>query len=350
MPKEEPKTSADTSSSSSQNKPQGKIQTLTDEAVIAPTLEQDGEHIKYYARSSGNVYEITLVGANKKTISSASLPGLENVLWSPNKDKVISIFSRDGKTTFYSYDYNTKSGKKLPDGVDIVSWSNLGDKIVYKYFDSKKKKSDISIADPDGSNWQNLAGVPWRYVSISPVPQSALVSFWNEPDAYSDTALEIVGATGGDTKKIFSGRFGADYLWSPDGSRILISSSDSKGSSKMALAVANSNGGEYQNLNIPTLVSKCAWSQDSKTVYFALPGSIPDGAVLPNDYQAKKITTQDTFWKVDVTSGKKDRIIELGEMQGIGQTFDASNLFLSPDEDALFFVNRADGKLYRINL
>jgi Tol biopolymer transport system component len=347
--KEEPKTSADTASSP-KNKTEGKIQALTDEAILAPTLSKDEEHIKYYTRYNGNVYEITVEGADKKTVSSIALFDLENVFWSPDKEKVISKFYKDGKTTFYTYAYDTKSEKKLADGVDSVSWSNLGDRIIYKYFDSRKNKGNISIADPDGGNWQNLAGVPWRYVSLAPVPQTSLVSFWNEPDSFSETALETVGVAGGKTKKIFSGRFGADYLWAPDGSRILISSSDSKGSSKMTLAVANSNGGEYQNLNIPTLTSKCVWSENNKTVYYALPGSIPDGSVMPNDYQAKKITTQDTFWKVDVETGKQERLIELEEIGESNKTFDAGDLFLSPDEDILFFVNRADGKLYRIDL
>ncbi len=324
-----------------------KIKALTDEAVIAPVLSGDGERIKYYDRSTGNVFEILLSGAGKRTISDVNLTGLVKVVWSPDKDNVISVFEKNGVVERYLYDYNTKSGVKLKEGMEYVVWTNLGDKILYKYYDAKTKKRSLSIADPDGSNWKNLTDIPSRDILIAPVPQTSLISFWNSPDGFEETNLQTIGIAGGEAKKVFSGKFGADYLWSPGGQKALIGSSETKGSSKITLAAINANGGEYQNLNIPTLASKCVWSKDNKTLYYALPGSIPDGSVMPNDYQNKKFYTRDSFWRVDVTTGKKERIVELNE---ITRNLDATDLFLSPPEDKLFFVNRTDGKLYKIEL
>ena len=115
----------------------------------------------------------------------------------------------------------------------------------------------------------------------------------------------------------------------------------------MQLAIANDRGGEYKNLDIPSFVSKTAWSRDNKTVYYALPGNVPANAILPNDYNDKKFLSTDTFWKVNVATGEKSRIIPLDK---IGGQYDASNLFLNSDESLLFFINRADGKLYKIGL
>lgn len=328
-------------------KEQGKIYQLTDEAVIAPTISQDGEHIVYYARSNGNVYEIALRGDNKKTISSANLAGLANILWSPDKNKVISTFEKDGRPVFYFYNFTAKTSKAIPERTYDITWTNLGDKIIYKYFDNKTKKKNISIADPDGSNWKQLAETSFDYVSIAPIPKTSLISFWNRPHGFEETSLQTVSIAGGEVKTVFSKKFGADYLWSPDGEKVLVSSSETKGSSKVMLATINKNGGEYQNLNIPTFVSKCVWSKDAKTVFYALPGSIPEGSVIPNDYKDKKFTTRDTFWKVDVTTGKKERLAELAEIK---ESFDAINLFLSPSENAFFFVNRIDGRLYGIDI
>lgn len=332
---------------SPKSQPEEKIKALTDEAVIAPTITQDGEKIKYYARSTGNVFEISFSGTGKRTVSNTDLAGLVKIVWSPEKDKVISIFNKNGAIERYFYDYNTKSGKKLADGMEYVVWTNLSDKIIYKYYDSKTKKRFLSIAEPDGSNWKNLANIASRDILIIPVPQTSLISFWNSPNGFEETNLQTIGIAGGEAKTIFSKKFGADYLWSPNGQRALVSSAETKGSSKITLAAINANGGEYQNLNIPTLAFKCAWSKDNKTLYYALPGSIPEGSVMPNDYQSKKFYTRDSFWKVDVATGKKDRIVELNE---ITQNLDATDLFLSPSEDKLFFTNRADGKLYGISI
>lgn len=329
------------------SQPGEKIKALTEEAAIAPTITEDGNKIKYYDRSTGKVYEISFSGTGKRTISDTNLSGLTKVIWSPEKDKVISIFDKNGAAERYFYDYDKKGGVKLKDGMEYIVWTNLGDKIIYKYYDSKTKKRSLSIADPDGNDWKNLADVAWRDILIAPVPQTSLVSFWNPPNGFEETNLQTIGIAGGEAKTVFSKKFGADYLWSPNGQKALISSAETKGSSKVTLATINSNGGEYQNLNIPTVASKCVWAKDNKTLYYALPGSIPEGSVMPNDYQNKKFYTRDSFWKADTTTGKKDRIVELNE---IAQNFDAAELFLSPSEDKLFFTNRADGKLYGISI
>ncbi len=327
-----------------------KIYPLADEPVISPVLSEDNKNIIYYSRTSGNVWKISLDGKEKEIISEDNLAGLVDVLWSPNKNKVISKFSKNGENTFYFYDYKTETGTELKSGIDDVVWTSLGNKIVYKYFDSRTKKRTLNIAESDGSNWKELAVIPYRNVSVESIPKTSLISFWNAPDAFLETSFQTVSIAGGEIKTLFSGKFGADYLWAPDGGKVLASFSNLKGGSKITLGVFNSNGGEYKNFGIPTLVSKSVWGKNSKVVYYALPGSIPESSVMPNDYQENKLATQDTFWKVDVNTGKQERVIELSELEDVGENFDAIGLFLSSDEDILFFTNKTDGKLYGINL
>ena len=324
-----------------------KIYSLSDETVIAPTITEDGKKINYYSRSNGSVYEIYLNGEGKQRIDNNNFSGLENVLWSSDKSKVISRFNNNGKISYSSFDYNSKKGSKLIDGMEYAVWSNLGDQIIYKYADSKTKKKNISMANYDGSNWKKITDIPVNDAWIASVPQSSFVSFWNSPDSFNETSLNLVSTLGGEIRKIFSGRYGADYLWSPNGTKSLVSYVESKGGSKIWLAVINNNGGEFQNLNIPTFVSKCVWSKDSKTIYYSIPTFSSENYVLPNDYQSRKVTASDTFWKMDIASGKSER---LAETKDISSSYDASNLILSPSEDILFFINKNDGKLYGINL
>jgi len=109
----------------------------------------------------------------------------------------------------------------------------------------------------------------------------------------------------------------------------------------------NGNGGEFQSLMTPTFITKTVWSKDNKTIYFALPGSVPENSILPNDYFEKNLHSKDTFWKLDVTTGKKSRLAELKE---VAQNFDSTNFILSPDESTLFFTDRSTKRLYRIEL
>jgi hypothetical protein len=128
---------------------------------------------------------------------------------------------------------------------------------------------------------------------------------------------------------------------------VLVSASVGKGGTSILLNSMNNSGGEFHSLSIPTLVSKAVWSEDSKTLYYALPGSIPENAMLPDDYFDKPLATRDTFWKIDTSTGKQIRLIDLKDMT---QNMDSIDLFLSPSEDALFFTERATRRLYRIDL
>jgi len=324
-----------------------KIRLLTQEPVLGPTFVQENHSVRYYSRENGKTYQIVSDGTDKKTLSDKELPGLISVLWSPNKTKVISKFSREnGQPQYFYYDFSADKGTPLKNNLDFVIWQN-NNKIFYKYYDSASHERSLNIANPDGTDWKKITDIAFKDISIAPVPQSGLVSFWTKPDAYSETSLQSVSVAGQNSKTLFAGKFGADYLWNNDGTKVLLSHSDVQSGMKIRLAVINGQGGEYKNLEIPTFATKAVWSKDNKTIYYALPGSMPDGVILPNDYYAGKFKTIDTFWKVDVETGKKERVVELDKING---QFDATELFLNYDESMLFFINKTDGKLYRLDL
>lgn len=324
------------------------IVAISDEPVLAPTLAKDTNAIKYYAKNSGQIRQIDFDGNNKRTLSDKELIGLNSVLWSPDKNKVITKFISAEKTKFYYYDHTELKGFLLKNNVDEIAWQNSsGTRIFYKYYDAVTKKRTLNISDPDGANWTKLADLRFRDISIIQIPESGLVSFWNKPDAFFETNFRSVPIIGGEEKTLLAGIFGADYLWSGNGNSVLVSHSDTKGGTKIQLSLINSNGGELRNLNFPTLVSKCTWLRDNESAYCAMPGKIPDSAIMPNDYAKEKFRTSDTFWKINTKTGEKNRIIEL---EKINSEYDAFDLFLNSDESILFFTNKTDGKLYRITL
>jgi hypothetical protein len=171
-----------------------KIKALSDEAVIAPAYSSTDNAIKYYART-GETYSIDTDGLNKATISSQKISGLADVLWSPDQTKVISKTTlANGSAQFYYYDYSTQKGVPIKKNTDEIAWQTNGNKIFYKYYDPATKKRTLNISDPDGTNWTKLADIDYRNISISQIPQSSLVSFWNKPDAYTETIFDSIPA------------------------------------------------------------------------------------------------------------------------------------------------------------
>lgn len=316
------------------------------ESILGAGITPDGA-IVYYSLDDRSLKKATVEGKDK-TILLSNFPGTPaRIVWSLKKDKVLLFLKQDdGNMLWHFADLTTKTLVPLKPEMSRIVWNNLGDKIFYQYTDPKNGGRTLNISNPDGTDWKILTAINSDSF-IASIPRSTAVSFWNKPTALEKTSFESISLTGENHKILLTEKYGADYLWSPNGERVLVSSSVEKGGNAILLSSMNSAGGELQSLSIPTLISKVIWSKDNKTLYYALPGSIPENAMLPNDYFEKPLTTKDTFWKVDTTTGKQTRLVDLKD---ITATFDSIDLFLSPDEDILFFTERATRRLYRIDL
>lgn len=316
------------------------------ESLLGAAMSEDGT-LYYYSFDDQALKKATSEGKNKSVLLS-SLPGTPSrIIWSPKRDKVLLLLKQEnGQALWHFADLATKTLTPLKPEISRLSWNNLGDKIFYQYTAPNTDDRTLNVANPDGTGWKKIASLE-NDSFVAAIPGSASVSFWNRPSALEKTSFESVSLSGESRQILLSDKFGADYLWSPDGEKVLVSVSAEKGGGDILLSVMNGNGGEFHSLSIPTLVSKAVWSKDSQTLYYALPGSLPENAMLPDDYFGKPIATQDTFWKIDTSTGKQTRIVDL---KNITQGMDSSDLFLSPEEDALFFTERTAHKLYRIDL
>lgn len=322
------------------------ISAISTDSVFGATLAPDGNSLYFFSGANGQVDQVDFNGELQKVISTQEFQNIQNVFWSKTKNKAV-VKRADGanRSKYLLLDLAQKSVVPLKSNIDSIAWSSLGDKIIYKYFDSKTKTRTLNIADPNGSNWRRVAETDYVSVQISSIPGASDISFWPTPSAFSSSIVSTVNFSGENRKEILKDRFGVDLLWSPDGKNAAVSSSDQRGGHKTDLALMNSDGGQFHSLNFPTFSKKCAWSADSTFLFCALPGNIPEDAVLPNDWQGGKVQTADTFWKIEIATGKKERLVDPQKING---SFDALNPFLSQDKKNLFFTNKADGKLYKL--
>ncbi len=321
-----------------------KVINITSDPIVSATVGSDGETIRYYDAVDGRAWTMTTRGTNKEVLVAKTKGIPLKAQWSQNGESVILTY-KNGE--IYVYNHTTGVEHKLRDGMDDVVWAGVGGKILYKYYDKNTKERSLNIANADGTNWKKIANIPFRYATFVQIPSSILAAFW--PTAKSNISTQLFTTSTiyeGEPHKIFEGKNGADFLFSPNGKKVIVSSVQNNGK-KITLGVMDADGKNYNDLIVPTIVQKVVWSKDGKTVYYAQPNDVPSNVVWPDDYNTKKFTTHDTFYKMDVTTGKKERIIELDE---ITEQLDATDLFLSPAEDVLFFTNRVNGLLYRLNL
>ncbi len=321
-----------------------KLVNITSEPVISATIGPDNETIRYYNGIDGRAWTMTLRGTNQEVLLNETDGVPNSVKWSKNGNSAILTY--DNGNIFVT-DYATGKKNKLRDGMDNVEWANSNNRILYKYYDEKKGERSLNVADSDGSNWKKIAELPFRHTSFTQIPASIMAAFWPSGDVDIDTKLFKINTVNESTpKEIFADKKGAEYKFSPDGKKVLISFSYDEGKKTM-LAVMDSDGSNYNEFMIPTVVKKTTWAPNSNTVYYAQPTNVPENAIWPNDYNEEKFNTSDTFYKIDVESGKKDRIIELKELD---EELDAVDLFVTHSEDKLFFINRSNKLLYKLNL
>jgi hypothetical protein len=322
-----------------------KIDNPLNEEVAGVVSGPNGE-IFYYSFSDEQVKKATIEGRDKQTLLS-NLPGtVERLVWSPDRTQVLIGLRQGSALRWHHLAINSKTLTPLKASISRVAWSQNGERIYYQYNGSKGERF-LDTSNPDGNNFSTVTKLTGSDNFIESIPQSGRVSFWTRPSGLESTTFESIEKDGSDKKTLLSNRYGADFLWAPNGKSVLFSASRTRAGSDISLALMNDNGGEIRDLSIPTLISKVVWSKDSKTLYYALPGNLPSESVLPNDYFQKPLYSEDTFWKIDTETGQKSRILELGEGSA---SLDSSDLFLSPKEDLLFFTDRKTKRLYRIEL
>lgn len=318
-----------------------KIKKIIDGKTSGAALDGSGTKIIFF--QNNNFLSSDFDGASRSSISSWPFDGIESIRWDKTRQKAIVKTSG----SFYMYFLDMDNAVPMRSGIDETVFSAFGDKIVYKYFDVSSGTRSINTANPDGTDWKELKSVDFQKVDFQINPQSGDIGFFQTPDGFAEGEFSLMNFSGENARKITGPKYGSDFLWSPDGSKLLMSFVSERGGNKLELGIMNSNGGEYQALGFPSVADKCVWSKDNIKLFCAMLSGQQPQSILPNDWQNSKISSNDTFWEVDTLSGKKNRLVELSE---IPETLDSQDLFLDGDERFLFFTDKSTGSVYRINL
>jgi len=324
--------------------PTGPIKAISQESILDPVI--DGQKVKYYLKNNGYVFESNFDGSDQTRISSNILTDLSKVIWSSNKDKVIAIFDDEGEVKKYLYDYQAGKSTLLNQDIRHIAWSPNEDKIAYQYYNSQTEDSNISIADPDGSQWTNVFATRMKNLIVE-WPSSDQVAIRTKPSGLAQSIVYTIDLATGDFQKVISETYGLTVLWSPLGDKLLFSETDNRGKN-LKLKIADLTESTIQELDFVTLPEKCVWSQDNRTLFCAIPKTISTLAALPDDYYKGLIIFADDFWRINLDVGEKIQIYATENEEAT--SYDAKELFLSPLEDYLLFINKRDDRLYSLEL
>ena len=320
------------------------LKPISQGSVLGPTI--DGQKVKYYLRGDGNVFESNFDGSDKTRVSANLLTGLLKVLWSPQKDKAIAIFEDGGEVKKYLYDYQKEKATLLDSNIQHIAWSPREDKIAYQYDNPQTEDNNISMANPDGSNWTNILATRMKDLIVE-WPGSGQLAIRTKPSGLAQSVAYTIDLASGNLQKIISETYGLTVLWSPQGDKLLFSETDERGKN-LKLKMADLVRQAIKEFDFVTLPEKCVWSQDNRTIFCAVPKTILKTAILPDDYYKGLAALSDNFWQINLDTEEKIQIYLPTDQEAI--SYDAQNLLLSPLEDYLLFVNKRNGLLYSLEL
>jgi len=287
--------------------------------------------------------------ATRSYIFSCSATNLENlvkVLWSPSKTKAITIFQDNlENVSKYLYDYATNKSSPLNKYLNYISWSPDSKKIAYQYQNDFTDDNNISTSNPDGSKFTILLNTRMKNLVVE-WPQGSDIFLMEKPSGLAQSTLYSLNSVSKSLNGVISNVYGFSVKWSPKGEKILYSKTGSKGEN-IGIFTTNRNGSNEKSAGISTLAEKCTWSQDTRFIYCAIPTNINSAKILPDDFYKGTFIGDDRFYKINTETGEKTNILEGETLNG---PYDATDLFLSPQEDYLMFINKGDGLLYSIKL
>src|SRR3989344_2906815 len=308
------------------------------EPAIGATLTQDESKILFYKRAGGNLFSADLNGENQENLSNLTIVGLVDVVWSPDRSMAALSYLEDRTMRRLIETVATTTTVFLPQNAASPVWAPDTSKRI-GYIDRGNSGVRFVASDPRGKNIQTL--------HTSPVPD--ITALWPEkstllfltPPTYLAPSLSFLLPIGKTAVSYVSAR-GLGLL--PNGlATITAKSSVDANGTLLPLALVNKSGQLIAETRIATVVDKCVWNITGEALYCAVPNNPP--GFLPDDWYKGKISFSDHFVTIDSRTG-----ISADVGTDTGQSFDAINLFLDSKNQYLFFINKTDSTLWRLEL
>ena len=322
-----------------------KLIQIVSKPIISPALSQDGTKILYYAKAGGNLEAVGLDGKNEEKLSTITILGLLEALWqNPDKEAAILTYIESGTAKRFISSTATSGVIFLPASVTTTGWSPDGKEIAY--FINQKESFNLTITD-------DKAQKP-AVVYATPIPDFNI--FWtskdkillaSRPSGAAPGILFYYDRTKKTFNKIFTESYGLTILPSPDAQNMLFAGTNSSGKN-LKLYFSKIDGSDSQEIETQTLPEKCVFKKDGSSIFCAVPKNITLFGILPDDWYMGTGFFQDRFVQID-TANSQSGNISIKEVY-TEKNFDAFNLFLSQDNQFLFFQDKNDETLWRLKL
>ncbi len=240
--------------------PPGLLQASSDIA-LAPTNAANGEAVLYYHNQG--VSSLDLETRKSQLISQASIPGLIKVIWSPDKNRVVTLSKGSQGQVYRYFDYTTHEHGDLGSNITDAAFSPDSEQLVVARGPGSGD-SVIQTMDFNGRNPRTILKTRLNNVKLS-WPQENLISF-RASDAEGAESLYTLDLEGNLNQWVSE----ADRLsirWAKTTSKFIYSEQAGAGTRLHVFDIISK-----ENRTIPLSVSalECDWTSDELAILCAV--------------------------------------------------------------------------------
>ncbi len=316
---------------------------LTEETVLGAGLNTYGK-INYVAWD-GAINQMDQDGQSKTKLGTVASEKISRVEFSPDGKKIsLRQTLPSGQNRYLIFDLETKTIKALPPNMEASAFEPHGSKMVLVLLDKglpagRQGLRQLVITD-DQAKTTIIASTKIPDVMLD-WPTSNLIALTTRPSGLAYGLLYLADIKTKKINRIIANTYGLTALFSPVGDKVLVSKTDENGLG-LELKVLDLIKKTEKTVDLFSLPEKCAWAQDNRSL-FCSRFETNNEFVMPDDYYKGKLRPgTETIVKINTETGEQKEIIKIPT--------DATTMFLSTDESNLFFINKIDGRLYRLTL
>ena len=307
--------------------------------------------IRYIAKETGHIFDINIEEMNNERVSNTTIPKIFEAIWSSQANKFVAKYVEDieqGQRLIsvmriflasVAGDETSQvlEGVFLPKGIDEVAISPDGERVFY-ILESEGMYYGF-VANFNNDDRRVIYMSSYGDFNISWPNQNRIVLL-TKPSGNVKGFVYFLNPNTERVEKIIGGVEGVTVLVSPDAENMIYGFNSGK---LVEIRSFNIEDSSIADVPTRTLPEKCVWSKKEEGIlYCGVPTFMPR-AKYPDDWYKGLVSFNDSIWRVNLLSGEAKKILD-------NSNTDAINLFLTPDEKHLVFMNKTDGTLWRLEL
>lgn len=331
--------------------PAPEIETSTPAKPLPPATESVPA-LRYVDRATGNIFQTFADKIDERKFSSTLIPKVYEAFFGNKGEAVLMRYAKGDNKTIETFvgilpqevlggdsegNFEIR-GTLLPANVKDVSVSP--DTLAAFYlFNSGENTIGTILNFSDSKKTQIFDSAFNEWLSYWPSPKTIMLA--TKPSYLAPGYLYKLDTGTKAMSQVLADVSGLAVLPSPDGKMVLYSDNS------MALYVYHTDTKLSESLGVRTLADKCAWNKGGTAVYCAAPKST-GGNNFPDTWYQGEVSFNDEIWKIDPSLGSTELLADPAAIAG--EEIDGTKLSLDPNENFLFFVNKKDSYLWRVDL